>query len=536
MKRKLDLFQTLRATPGLWRVSGILRKHGILRVLGSGKPPPPHAVRTAIEELGSVFMKFGQVLALRRDLLPDDYIRELESLQNETPPVAFEDIRSAFLAEFGSPPEELFAEFDSKPLATGTIAQAHLARTHAGLEVVVKVRRPMLAEEVRRDLGVLSALARLAAAAVPGVRGLNPTKLVEELGSSLRLEIDFREEAANIVTFRERLADVPNLWMPDALLDLSGETVLTQEYSCGVRVDRYAAAHPDQRQMIVQTLASLLVRQVFEKGLFHADPHPGNLFVFPDGRLCLHDFGMVGSLREDVRISFGQLLMALVGKKVRAAADAYIEMGIADETLSRFELEEELSRLIEEIHNRPPKDVSVGQALGSLVRIGSRRGLRNPSELLLLTRVFLIMEGVLRAVDPEVDILALFRAEMSELEKRFNKVEEFLLRTREWSVEMEAFVRESPGDARRVLRRLADGTVGRMQVPVLEARTARIARSVERLTSGVIAASFVLGGALLVALPGWHHALGIALLLLGGTMAIAVAFATVRRARDREND
>src|SRR5690625_7618622 len=132
MKRKLDLFQTLRATPGLWRVSGILRKHGILRVLGSGKPPPPHAVRTAIEELGSVFMKFGQVLALRRDLLPDDYIRELESLQNGTPPVAFEDIRSAFLAEFGSPPEELFADFDSKPLSTGTIVEDHRARTDSG--------------------------------------------------------------------------------------------------------------------------------------------------------------------------------------------------------------------------------------------------------------------------------------------------------------------------------------------------------------------------------------------------------------------
>ncbi len=517
------MLRALRSTPRLWRVACTLRRHGILRALRLRRlPPPPEAVRSAMEELGPVFMKFGQVLALRRDLLPDDYVVELERLQDRTAAVGVGAVRSAVIQALGAPPEEIFQEFDPEPLATATIAQVHRATTHEGDDVVVKVQRPGLAEQVRGDVEVLGAMVDLAVTVAPKLERFDPIGLVTELERSLRLELDFREEARHMRTFRDALAGDPGLWIPDVVDHLSGRTVLTMEHSPGIRVDRYAADHPADRSRISHSVTALLVRQVFGKGLFHADPHPGNLFVLPDGRVCIHDFGMVGRLRDDTRQALEHLLLATVRRDTRGAADAYLQMGISDERLSRIELEEELSTLIDEIHGRSSVDVSVGQALESLVRLGSRHGLKNPGELLLLTRAFLITEGVLQAIDPEVDRLALFREEMDDLGAGRLTPEE--LAHRAWKVGegIEAFAREAPGDARRVLRRLADGTVGRLQAPDLEARTERVARAVERLTGGVVAGSFVVGGALLSGLSGWHHRAGVALLGLGVVLAILV--------------
>jgi len=412
-------------------------------------------------------------------------------------------------------------------------AQVHRARLVSGREVVVKVRRPGIEERARRDVGVLLALAEILTGVVPRLRPFDPVGIVRELERSLHLELDFREEAFNIRRFREALVDVPGLWIPDVVEDRSGRTVLTMEHSRGVRVDRYAAEHPERRTEVARAVSALLFRQVFEEGIFHADPHPGNLFVLEDGRVCLHDFGMVGRLRETTRSALERLLKATVRRNVRGAADAYLEMGLADEGLSRIDLEEELSGLIEEIHSRPSREVSVGQALESLVRLGSRHGLRNPSELLLLTRACLITEGVLRQVDPEVDMIELFREQAGELELRRFHPDEVSRRIGELWVGLEAFLRESPGDARRVLRRFADGTLGRVQAPDLEVLLGRGSRAVERLTGGVIAASFVVGGALLAGLDGWHHRAGVILLAGGIALALVVGIGALRGRTDR---
>lgn len=529
-KGRSTALRSLRATPDLWRIARILRRHGLLAGFRPGRSAPtPESVRTALEELGPAFVKLGQVLGLRRDLLPDAYVEELERLQDHSPPVDAVEIRGAVEQELEAPLAELFDTFDAEPLAGASIAQVHRARMASGREVVVKVQRPGIGGRVRRDVESLLALAEILTRLVPRVRPFDPVGLVRELERSLQLELDFTEEARNIRRFREVLADVHGLWIPDVVDDRSGRTVLTMEHSPGLRVDRYAAKHPERRAEIARVISALLLRQVFQEGLFHADPHPGNLFILDDGRVCLHDFGMVGRLGDRTRSALERLLRATVRRDVRGAADAYLEMGIAGEDLSRVALEEELSRLIGEIHARPSKEVSVGQALESLVRLGSRHGLRNPAELLLLTRAFLITEGVLRAVDPEVDVIELFREQVGELEARRLGPGEVSRRAGELAVGVEAFLRESPGDARRMLRRLADGTLGRVHAPQLEGLLVRGSRAVERLTGGVIAASFIVGGALLTGLDGWHHRTGVILLWVGVALALWVGLGALRR-------
>lgn len=528
------LLRAFRATPGLWRVAGILRRRGLLRAFRAGsEPPAPSEVRQALEDLGPVFMKLGQVLALRRDLLPDAYVEELERLQDRSPPVDLAAIRGVIVRELGAPPEELFAEFETEPLAAATIAQVHRARMPSGREVVVKVRRPGIEERAHRDLELLRALAEIAVAASPRLRAFDPVGVILELERSLLSELDFDAERSNVRAFRDSLSELEGLWIPDVVEERCSAAVLTIEHSPGVRVDRYAANHPAERLRIARAVAALLVRQVFQKGVFHADPHPGNLFVLDDGRVCLHDFGMVGRLTDPTRSALEKLLMATVDRRVRDAADAYLEMGIAGEDTSRVELEEELARLIEEIHSRPSAEVSVGQALESLVRIGSRHGLRNPGELLLLTRAFLITEGVLSAVDPDADRIQLFREQIRELEEQRITPEVIARRLGRIGVGLESFLEESPGDARRALRRLADGTLGRIRAPELETRLDAATRSVERLTGGVVAASFVVGGALLAGLESWHHRLGVILLLSGVVLALAVGVGALRKGRSR---
>ena len=263
--------------------------------------------------------------------------------------------------ELGAPMTELFASFGETPLAAATIAQVHEATLHDGRHVAVKVRRPGLEAMISTDVAAMTRLVALGEGLFPRLRALDLPVVVREFAKSLNRETDFSREARSIALFRIALADVPDLWIPSVVTERSRGAVLTMEFSAGERVDVYATQHPEAMPRLIATLVRLMLQTIFEEGLFHADPHPGNVFVLPDGRLSLLDFGMTGELDEPMRESLTLLLEAVVRGDARAAKEAYLEMApLGSEQVNRAALLVDIKAVLAEIHRGDPADVSVG--------------------------------------------------------------------------------------------------------------------------------------------------------------------------------
>jgi ubiquinone biosynthesis protein len=526
----------LRAAPRLMQIVGVLARHKFLGALaGKGHWPSPKEVRETFEELGLTFLKFGQVLAMRRDLLPDAYIDELELLQDQLPALGIDAVRGTVEAELGAPLAKLFASFSETPLAAATIAQVHEATMHGGRHVAVKVQRPGLEAMIATDIAALNYLAALGEGLFPRLRALDLPVLVKEFTNSLNRETDFQHEARSIVLFRTALADVPDLWIPDVVAEYSTGNVLTMEFSDGERVDLYAREHPDEMPRLINTLVRLMLQTIFEEGLFHADPHPGNVFVLSDGRLSLLDFGMTGELDEPMRDSLTLLLEAVVKGDARAATEAYLEMATASEKVNRAPLLVDIKAVIYEIHRSDLADVSIGDAFDSLLRAGSRHGVHNPGEFFLLTRAFVILESMILQLDPDHNYMGSFREEITRLTSKHFSLAHIKEKTTKLGRDMERLLTDAPGDTRRVLRRIGEGNLGRIQAPAVEALGGRISRNLERLTGAIAAGALVIGGSMLVLAPleGWHHILGETMVVSGIIGTLLICIGALRRDRGR---
>ena len=517
---------------GLWRVARTLARHGILSALrGEGHLPSPVQVREALEELGVVYLKFGQVLALRRDLLPPEYIAELERLHDDLPPVSFETIKQIIEREIGQPIDTAFSAFTAEPMAAATIAQVHHAVLHDGRDVIVKVRRPDVESRAGLDVATLLYIAAWAERVQPSLRALDLVGMVREFGGALTREMDLRLEARTIERFHAAFAGEGELWIPRAIPELTTRDVLVEEFSPGERLDVYAAAHPDKGPALARTIALLAMRQVFETGLFHADPHPGNLFVLNDGRICLHDFGMIGEIDDKLRTALGDMLASVVRGDSTAAAEAYIEMGVAGEGVDIAALAGDLAPIMRRIRERPLEEVSIGETLEVVLKVGASHKLKNPGSLLLLTRGFLITEALLKRLDSRLNVMGLLTEELPRISAaRFTTarvLEEGVSLLRE----LLRLTTTGPGDVRRTLARLAKGDLGRVRMPDLEPVAIRITGDVERLTGGVTAAALLISGSLLGTTSGWHQLLGDILLTVGIVSTLVVAFGALRTRR-----
>jgi ubiquinone biosynthesis protein len=275
--------------------------HGVLGHEQRSEPyTRPEHLRLALEELGPTFIKLGQILSTRSDLLPPDFLSELTKLQDAAPPVAASTIRTLIDQELGAAPEELFTEFDAEPLASASIEQAHAATLHDGTAVVVKVRRPDVIPTIEQDLEILQNLAMEASRRWEAAADYNLTGLASEFARTLRSELDYLQEGRNAERFARNFASNPNVHIPEVFWPVTTSRVLTLERIIGIKVDDVAALDSAgiNREELASRAAELAYAMIFEDGFFHADPHPGNLFIEAGGRIGLIDFGMVGEVDD----------------------------------------------------------------------------------------------------------------------------------------------------------------------------------------------------------------------------------------------
>jgi ubiquinone biosynthesis protein len=493
-------------------------------------------LREALEELGPTFVKFGQMLSQRDDLFPAALVAELHALQDRAGSFPAETARRIIEEDTGRGVEQMFATFDDAPMAAASMAQVHCATLPDGTAVIVKVQRPGIAQTVEGDIAVLRRVARLLSG-VPALRSFNLAELVEEFAATLRGELDFEQEGRNAERFAELNAGEALVFVPKIYWNATARRVLTMDHSTGQRIDQAAASVPARGQL-AKELMRLFLTQVFEHGVFHADPHPGNVFLQPDGRLCFHDFGAIGDLSARVQESLRQLFLAIMARDAAWVASAYLGMGGATAQLDRAAFTADLATALDRYYRASGLGrQSFGLILQEFVGLGRKHHVRLLRETTMLMRAFAELESLVRGLDPEFSSLGAFQAYSGRLLKHALLPDLGVGQVAQTYKLMSA-VREVAGEAPLTLRRL----MGRLErgEPLFDIRhqsggslERHLLHASNRLAFALIVASIVIGSAIVLgahAGPHWEGlpVLGIAGFVIAGALGIGWAVLALR--------
>jgi len=367
-------------------------------------------IRRALEDLGPIFVKFGQMLSTRPDLLPLDIANELAKLQDRVPPFPSEQVLATLLRVYGRPAQQVFRAFDPVPVASASVAQVHLAELPDGTPVAVKVLRPNIGEVIDHDLALMRSAASLVERLWPEARRLKPREVVWEFEKTIVSELDLMREAANCAQLRRNFRQSPLLIVPEIHWDWTASEVLVMERMTGIpigRMDELDAASVDRRQL-ARAGVEIFFTQVFRDGFFHADMHPGNIFVAVDapnfGKYIALDFGIMGTLSERDKSYLAQNFLAFFRRDYRRVATAHLESGWVPPDTRVDELEAEIRVVCEPIFDRPLKEISLGKVLVQLFRASRRFNVEVQPQLTLLQKTLLAVEGLGRELDPDLDL------------------------------------------------------------------------------------------------------------------------------------
>ena len=407
LRRLLEVGRVARRT----RLLRVLREVGV----AGQRPATPEAAREfrlALEELGTTYVKLGQLLSSRPDLLPDVYIEELTRLVDEVPPVPFSELEPVIRRAIGT---SVFARIDEQPLAAASIAQIHKALMHDGREVVVKIRRPGVLEQALVDLELLRSAADFLENRSHRAEILQLSALAEEVEVHLRAELDFTEEANNTELVGRFLADHQDLLVPNVVHPYVTEEVLVLEHIEGKRVADGHGLDDERAAYLAREFFRAYVRQVAAEGVYHADPHRGNVLLTPDGRLALLDFGLLGRLDDDTRSTIAQLLLAIAQN--RGDDVAALILSLSQTTLQSDEpaFVAELRRKLPRYHWRPLSGIRAGEALSDLQRMSVKHDIRLPTSFALVGKTLAQADSIARTLDPTMDPVELLRADALEL-------------------------------------------------------------------------------------------------------------------------
>lgn len=368
----------------------------------------PVRLRLAMEELGPTFVKLGQILSTRPDLLPREYIEEFRKLQDNVPAIPVDAICAQIQRELGVPLETLFAEFSPCPIAAASIAQVHRGRLQSGEEVVVKVRRPGIDQVIATDLDILAGLAYLLHQHVPASHVYDPLGIVREFRRILAREMDFSREGRTIDRFGVNFRDDPTVHVPRVFWEHTGETVLTMEYVDGIKisdVQRLTARGADLKA-IARNGADAILKQVLIHGFFHGDPHPGNVYILEGNTVCFLDYGMVGRIDEDLRYQLVDLIAAILDRDVDRVLGSLLFSGTLAEEIETRQLRRDLAEFIDDYYELPLQDINAGRLLTEFIDILTTYHIRFPSDLMLLAKALVTIEGIGRQLDPEFNMIS----------------------------------------------------------------------------------------------------------------------------------
>jgi ubiquinone biosynthesis protein len=457
---------------------------------------PPENLRLALEELGPTFIKLGQVLSTRADLLTPDYRAELAKLQDAAPAVGRDLVEDIIEREFRAPADTAFATFEPAPLACASVGQAHAATLHDGTEVVVKVRRPNVVEEMERDFEIVQHFAVRATRRSRMAARHDVVGLADEFVHTLRAQLDYQQEGHNAERFSANFAGDASVQIPRVFWDRTTSRVITLERIRGMKITDLAALDESglDRHSLAERTALITAKMIFEDGFFHADPHPGNFFIESTARVGIVDFGMVGTLDDRLRDQLGRLLSGFLRRDPGRSADALLALGTSTGVVDRVRLREDLGGLLARYSGRSIGEVSLRSAIGEMLDIVRRHHLRVPRDLSLLFTMLIIAEGIVTEVDPEfrfAEALAPYarRHLLSGLTSA-----DVRRRLEELGVDLAELAVQLPSRIDRLSETIETGGLEvHVRTDDMQALLARIERAGTRIAASVVAAALING-------------------------------------------
>lgn len=506
---------------------------------------PPAQVRLAMEELGPAFVKLGQILAGRADLFGPEWIAEFEKLHSHVPAVPLELLRPQLREDLGGEPEEVFARFDTEPLAAASIAQVHRAQLKDGTEVVVKIRRPGITEVIEADLRLLARLAALAEAEVPALKPYRLQQLVREFVKSLRRELNLAAECRHAERITANMAPLPWIVIPRVYWAHTGERVNVQDFVGGIPGDQLGRLTLEagfDRTLLAQRGAQAVLKMIVEDGFFHADPHPGNVFYLPGNGIAFIDFGMVGRLSERRREELLQLLLGLVERQSQAVAEVLLDWTGDGHGINQAQLETEIEDFVDQYHGTPLAELSLGQMLADVTALLREHHLGLPSDLALLIKAFISLEGMGRGLDPGFHMATEATPMLQDVLRA--RYEPKALAGRAWKTLRRtlAVAEQLPHDVARLLR---NARRGRLQVHIELAHLKRVGdqidRAANRLAMALVISALIIGSSIAMTVKGGPTLFGMPLLgslgfigaVLGGLWLVRAIW---RSSRERDTD
>ncbi len=515
----------------------------LVHQLPSTKPdlsPRSLAVRSrdALGKLGPTFIKFGQILSTRPDLVGSEFSDELSKLQDSVPPFSYDEVKQTIEADLGKPLPSLFKTFDKKPIASASVGQVHRATLADGTQVVVKVRRPGIVEQVREDVQIMRFLARQLIAHFPEAKGIHLLSIISEFERAIAAEVDYRREARHAQQFATFFKSDPYIRIPAVYLAQCTERVLVMEYVHApslqdIFTSKKSVKHIDKR-LLARRLVDAYFRQVMVSGLFHADPHPSNILLLPKNRLCLLDFGMVGRIEPPLMADLVHCFVLIIRYDVDGLLRQFDYMNLIDENTDRHALRFDIMDLMDIHYGTSLEELDIAPALSRLLDIMRKHHLRVPREFVLLGRSMLIIEGDARRLDPHfnaTELLGPYAEQMMRKKTSFKAASALLS---DYLVDFSRIARDLPSDLSRAVHTLQSGRLKlEFEHKNLDVLTRDLERIGNKLSLALITAALIIGSSMLAATGTGPSVFGLPLAGLGfslsGLLGLWVIISIIRQ-------
>jgi ubiquinone biosynthesis protein len=487
---------------------------------------PAQRMRLAFEELGPTFIKFGQVLATRVDLLPPHWIAEFEKLHSEVPPVRFEELLPELERALGRSPFELFRDLETVAHGSASIAQVHRARLNDGTPVVLKVRRPGIRVKIDADLRILGHIAELIEAEMPDARRYRPVEIAAEFSRSLGRELDFTTEARHVERFAANFAGDPYIVIPRVYPEWTSETLLVQQHVAGIPGTDHAAVDAAglDKTMLMARGADCVLKMILIDGFFHADPHPGNVFYLPGNRIVMIDYGMVGRLSAQRRRQVVDLLAGLARLEEEPMLEVLTDWA-GDAQVDETRLISDVNELVFDYEMMPLKDIRIGVLIRHFAAIVRKHSIVLPSDLTLMFKALITLEGLGRQYDPEFHISQHLTPWLRRALRQRYRPAEIVKRGRGAVTEFLGVMGGVPRDLARLLREARRGKVRvDFDLKRLDSFGRQLDRTLDRATVGILTASLVIGSSIVLTVRGGPSVFGIPVLPVLGLFGYVLAF------------
>ena len=496
-------------------------------------------LRMAFEELGPTFIKLGQVLSTRSDFIPPDYLRELAKLQDDVPSFSYEDVEQIFIEETGKKPDELFKEFNPEPIAAASIGQVHRGVLPDGTTVVVKVQRPDIEKTIAIDLEIIAHIASLMERYLEELQGHRPSSIVEEFARTISKEIDYAVEISNIERFSRQFKGNPVIYVPRVYRNLSCRRILTMESIDGVKASEVDQLHEQgaDLRVVAERGTNLIMEQIFVHGFFHADPHPGNIFILPDDVICFLDFGMMGRLSRQNREDFADLILHVVRNNERKVTESVLKLTNQLEEVDREALSRDLSDLLDKYMYLPLKELEAGQILQDMLDLVSHHKIFFKPNFYLMMKAITTVEGVGRVLDPDLELIKLAEPFMKKVKAERVRINRIAEETGLTTSEYVDLVRDLPEEIRTILAQLRQGRIKmEFEHRGLSELRAALDQVSNRIAFAIVLASLVIGSSLIVLSgipPKWHGIpiIGLIGFLIAGMMGFWLLVSILRHGR-----